>query len=890
MPLVPGARLGVYEVLAPLGAGGMGEVYRAHDTKLNRDVAIKVLPQVFADDHDRLARFEREAQLLAALNHPNIAHIHGLLESSSGPALIMELVEGPTLADLMIDAPAGLAIDAVVSFAGQIAGALDAAHTRGIVHRDLKPANIKITPAGTVKVLDFGLAKISEEPDRAQTDQITLFGTREGAVIGTVKYMSPEQARGEALDARTDLFSFGVVLYEAATGRPPFQGAVSTLVIDGILHATPPLPRSSSPSIPVGLERIILRLLEKDRARRYQSAGDVRSDIKNLEHELLHLRAPPIRLWRRRSIQAALAAVLIIGTTFGTWLWSHASTKPIADPAHFEQITYFAASATSPSLSPDGRMVTFIQGSEWFNGPGQIYVKALPDGEPVQLTHDRLSKMSPTFSPDGARIVYTVAEPPSGWDAWTVPVIGGEPRLWLKNTATPSWLPNNRIMFSEITTGLHMRVVTSTESRDDVRPVYTPRHEQGMAHWSYLSPDGTHVLVVEMESGVWGPCRVVPLDGSSVGQRVGPEAQCISAAWSRDGKWAFTSSLTKNGFHIWRQRFPGGRPEQITSGPTEEAGIAVAPDGASLFASVGGSQQSVWLRDDRGERTVSTEGYAFIPSLPSAFVQPFSADGNTLFYLARRRGVRSIGLDERSGELWRTDLETGRSESVVPGFDILAYDVSRDMSQVVFAAIDKDGQSHVWLARLDRQLPPRALLAVASDSPRFGTGEEIFSRVTEGNAALSFIYRTKLDGSEPQKVVATPIQFFLNASPDGGWVTAQMPGSVGRAGDTVAFPTSGGMPVTVCANCSAGWSVDGRALVVRLGSGDPPVTRTIVLALEPGRMLPRLPVAGIRSVADLAGLSVLSSAEGSLYPGVKPRQYAFGRVATQRNIYRVPLR
>ncbi|HEY7187325.1 MAG TPA: serine/threonine-protein kinase, partial [Vicinamibacterales bacterium] len=217
MPLVPGARLGVYEVLAPLGAGGMGEVYRAHDTKLNRDVAIKVLPQVFADDHDRLARFEREAQVLAALNHPNIAHIHGLEESSSGPALIMELVEGPTLADLMIDAPTGLPIDDVVPVAEQIAGALDAAHTRGIVHRDLKPANIKITPAGTVKVLDFGLAKLSEEPDRAQTDQITLFGTREGAVIGTVKYMSPEQARGEALDARTDLFSFGVVLYELAT-------------------------------------------------------------------------------------------------------------------------------------------------------------------------------------------------------------------------------------------------------------------------------------------------------------------------------------------------------------------------------------------------------------------------------------------------------------------------------------------------------------------------------------------------------------------------------------------------------------------------------------------------------------------------------------------------
>ncbi|HEY7186132.1 MAG TPA: WD40 repeat domain-containing protein, partial [Vicinamibacterales bacterium] len=493
------------------------------------------------------------------------------------------------------------------------------------------------------------------------------------------------------------------------------------------------------------------------------------------------------------------------------------------------------------------------------------------------------------FSPDGSRIVYTVAAPPGVWDAWTVPVIGGEPRLWLKNTATLSWLPDNRIMFSEITSGLHMRVVTSTERRDDIRPVYTPRHEQGMAHWSHLSPDGARVLIVEMEESVWRPCRVVPFDGSSVGQRVGPDAQCISAAWSRDGRWVFTSSLTNGTFHIWRQRFPDGTPEQITSGPSEEEGIAVAPDGASLMVSLGASQQSVWMRDDRGERPVSTEGYAFIPSLPAALVQPFSADGKTLFYLARRGGVRSVGPFERSGELWRTDLESGRSEVVVPGFDIVAYDVSREMTQVVFAAIDRDGRSHVWLARLDRQLAPRELLAVASDSPRFGTSDEIFSRVTEGSTALSFVYRTRLDGREPQKVVATPVLFFMSASPDGAWVTAQMPGSVGRAGDTLAFPTAGGMPVTVCASCSAGWTAGGKALVVTMELGDRPMTHTIVLALEPGRMLPRLPAMGIRSVADLAGLSVLSSVEGRLYPGAKTQQYAFGRVATQRNIYRVPL-
>ena len=177
-------------------------------------------------------------------------------------------------------------------------------------------------------------------------------------------------------------------------------------------------------------------------------------------------------------------------------------------------------------------MMTFIQGNNTFFGPGQVYVKALPDGEPVQLTHDRLEKMGPVFSPDGSRIAYTVAAPPSRWDTWIVSALGGEPRLWLANAATVSWIHDKRIMFSEIIKGLHMRVVSNTEVRDDTRAVYTPGDEQGMAHWSHLSPDGKWVLIVEMAKSVWLPCRVVPLDGSSTGRRLGPDGQCTSAAWS----------------------------------------------------------------------------------------------------------------------------------------------------------------------------------------------------------------------------------------------------------------------------------------------------------------------------------------------------------------------
>ncbi len=716
-----------------------------------------------------------------------------------------------------------------------------------------------------------------------------MLGTRDGVVRGTVQYMSPEQASGETLDARTDLFSFGVVLYELTTGRPPFQGTVPTLVIDSILHATPPPLRSRQPAIPAPFERIVLRLLEKDRARRYQTASELRDDLRSLEHDLLHTAASGDRAWQRRGVQLVIATVLIVGGALGAWRWAQAPHAPTSDPAKYEQLTYFAASATSPSLSRDGRMVTFIQGTEWFNGPGQIYVKALPDGEPVQLTHDTLSKMSPTFSPDGSSIVYTVARPPGQWDAWLVPVPGGDARLWLKNAGSLSWLPDKRIMFSEVTTGMHMRVVSSRESRDDIRAVYTPSHEQGMAHWSHLSPDGTRVLIVEMEGGAWLPCRLVSLDGSSSDRRAGPDGQCISAAWSPDGKWVYTSSLSNGAFHIWRQRVPEGIPEQLTSGPNEEEGLAVAPDGMSLLVSLGSSQQAIWLRDDGGERAVSTEGYAFVPSLPAALVQPFSTDGKTLFYLARRGGVRMMGPAERAGELWKTDVDTGRSELVLPGVNVVGYDISRDMTQVAFAALGKDLKPHVWLARLDHQLPARQLSTLAADNPRFGARDEVFTRVTEGPTAFSYVYRMRVDESEAQKVVTPPIVFFMSASPDGAWILARTAAGTGRTGDTVAFPTNGGAAIAVCANCQADWTADAKALVIRVNLREA-LNRTIVLALEAGRMLPRLPATGIRSEADLAGLSVLSAVDGFLFPGLNPRQYAFGRIATQRNIYRIPLR
>jgi serine/threonine protein kinase len=288
MPLSTGTRLGSYEVVAQIGAGGMGEVYEARDTKLGRNVAIKVLPAAFVNDPERLARFQREARMLAALNHPNIATIYGLENSNGTHFLIMELVPGEALAD-RLKREGAVPIEEALKIAVQIAEALEAAHEKGIIHRDLKPANVKVTPEGKVKVLDFGLAKAfagevaSSDPSDSPT--LSRAATMQGVILGTAAYMSPEQARGEELDKRTDLFSLGVVLYEMATGRLPFAGNTSAVIFNGILNHAPVSPLRLNPKLPPKLENVINKALEKDRRLRYQSAAEIRIDLQRLKRD-----------------------------------------------------------------------------------------------------------------------------------------------------------------------------------------------------------------------------------------------------------------------------------------------------------------------------------------------------------------------------------------------------------------------------------------------------------------------------------------------------------------------------------------------------------------------------------------------------------------------------
>src|SRR6202790_4885097 len=281
MPLAPGTKLGSYEVVAPIGAGGMGEVYQAHDTRLGRDVAIKVLPEALSHDPERLSRFQREAKMLAALNHPNIATIYGLEQSGSTSYLVMELVSGETLQE-RVKRDGAVPIEEALAIAKQIAEALEAAHEKGIIHRDLKPANVKVTPEDKVKVLDFGLAKAfaddSATEDLSNSPTLSMAATMQGVILGTAAYMSPEQARGKAVDKRTDIWAFGCVLYELLTGRQAFHGEDVTDILAAVVRAEPEwqvLPAA----MPLKVRDLLRRCLQKDKRLRLRDAGDAQIEI-----------------------------------------------------------------------------------------------------------------------------------------------------------------------------------------------------------------------------------------------------------------------------------------------------------------------------------------------------------------------------------------------------------------------------------------------------------------------------------------------------------------------------------------------------------------------------------------------------------------------------------
>jgi len=888
MTLITGSRLGPYEISAAIGAGGMGEVYRARDTQLGRDVAIKVLPSFLPADPDRLRRFEQEARAAAALNHPNILVVFQLGTHDGVPYLVSELLEGSTLREPL--QRGALPIRKAIDYGAQIARGLAAAHEKGIVHRDLKPENVFVTKDGRVKILDFGLARLLPQRGEVEVNAPTLSDlTDPGTVMGTVGYMSPEQVRGKPADHRADIFAFGAILYEMLTGKRAFQKTTSAETMTAILNEEPPGVSQLVPLAPPAMQRVVHRCLEKSPEQRFQSASDLAFALEALsDSSSVTVAAPASSDRERRSKLVAttvgLTVVVLLAGAALMFFRTRKSSGPTSTA--YVQLTNFADSAVAPALSPDGRMLAFIRGDSTFVGHGEVYVKLLPDGEPVQLTHDGLSKMGPlAFSPDGSRIAYTVGIA----DSWTVPVLGGGPSHWL-TVGTPSWIAaaggHPRIMFSAGTgEGLHMGIFTATESRADQRQVYLPKDANGMAHRSYASPDGRSVLTVEMDITSWLPCRLVPFDGSEPGIQVGPQpSQCTDAAWSPDGKWMYFSADTGEGFHIWRQSYPDGSPEQVTFGATEEQGISFAPDGRSFVTSIGEKQSTIWIHNSLGDRQITSQGYAFLPS--------FSPDGKRLYYLQRSRASRGFV----SGELWSVELETGARERLLPEFLMEHYSHAPDGKSVVFIALDDAGHSPVWIAPLDGSSPPRKLTSLDCVRAFFGVQNDVYF-VGGETIAVPFLYHVNTDGSGLRRVVPNQVVFLYSVSPDGKWL------AVWEQSAVVLYSSDGATRKVICDHCaSAGgedrgvtpppvkWSSDGKLLYLHENAtrhGIELPNTTYVIPLQPGWMA-RLPASGFPSIdAAAAALGRRLTLGDRVFPSPDPSVYAFLRLSSHRNIFRI---
>ncbi len=753
-PLV-GRRFGSYSVRAPLGAGGMGEVYRAHDERLGRDVAIKILPRVFSAHPERLARFENEARMLAALNHPHIGAIYGL-EDMDGPALVLELVEGETLAERIAkhasDAGStgpGLQMKDALTIARQTAEALEAAHERGIVHRDLKPANVKITPDGVVKVLDFGLAKLgaveAEADEATSTHSPTVAAhhrTRAGMILGTVAYMSPEQAVGKAADKRSDLWAFGVVLLEMLTGRPVFPGETESDVLAAVLKTEPDLTMLPVET-PAPILRLLRRCLEKDRTRRLDSASAARLEIDDAlaapdTERPVHVAAPS----RRVALVVATLFVLAVGTAWFVSGPSNADDNPLVG-AKFTRITDFPGDEVSAALSQDGKWAAFLSDHSgvqevWRTQVGSDKFQNLTQGGNFLSASNTNRDVG--FTSDGTEI-WMRGVPPPTQRFRLLPLSGGPPRPLLeKSTIMADWSPDGQ------------RMVFSTNDPGD--PIFVADANGSNPQQIFVDRSGVHNHFV---------------------------------VWSTDGRWIyFVSGNDPNSeMDLWRIAVTGGQPERLTQF-NRYIGYPTPIDARTVLY-VGTDQDSSgpWLWALDVERNVARR---VIPGLERYFSIAAASGG--------RRLIAAVGNPVTN--LWTVPIRATLAEER----DVKAYSVPtaralmpRFGGKSLFYLSSQGAGDGLW--RFEDGQPEASQIWKGSEGalaepPAISIGgQAVIVLRRNGKQTLQLI---SADGSQARPLAETiDVRGAASWSPDAKWIVTG--GNDGTGDGLFKIPVDGGAPV-----------------------------------------------------------------------------------------------